>query len=521
MSIKYTEAEIYTLNQSMEYMCLYFEQILDHVEQATKTFTNSTSLTGATADAIKCYFTEVHLELILMMKSYVRQLKQRKTLYFDKITFIDPKVNAVIDTNVLDTCMSDATAFRTKWTSMISTFGSIHRDICHLKPVFDEYMYNGGSIMNDLLVGRFDYASNNVSILKLILEAVEEQELTAFLPTLQATRVAIRNLVAELYDKPEWPRETYLPGDLKKVSSYAAANEAESESNNYLISVSAEDSEMRLTNAFADYQEGKLELAVNFMYSGYGAISSAISATKDIALGIATLPACPVLGIALIVKGTGEAGESIDKLHATYKYGVAFANDDIDYEHESLNSMWKDYSTEVLLGGNEDLYEGTGTVTDLAVTYIETYDKTGSTEFAIAYTVIGYVNSEVLVPEATEGYVYAINDITGVDISGTVYEEILGDAVGNVTSKPMDMMADELEITSDSVAKETTTSVDRTLNEIKDTFSITESDDEVPNYTVNPYLQEQMKISEAEAMNNVFGEGYSDLSEDEKVIFHD
>ena len=450
MAVRFSEEAIYDLETDIEYVCQLFLQDLDDIIEDINTFVGSTSMTGATAESIKTYFSETHTALINMIKSYIEEYRAKKTTFLENLSQVDPKVNAVIDTDVLAQCVTDFESLKTGFDSLLATFGEIHTQICHIMPVYTDYTSSGGWSANDLLKSRFDFASDTISVVQQDLEAYDSDEVTVNIATLQAYRESIMTLIAELKDKEDSSITSYQTGDVVNVESFYEAAMGYGASQTYLESVEDTIGD-KLEGDRVAFKEGKFELAMNFVYKGYNAISSAFGAVKDITIGVTTYVFDPIGGTTKVVAGIDGAFDALDSAYQSCSYLVAYANDDIYYVPISIKEELGEHLTECFFGEYAENFENSGTVLSTSLKIVDTYNSTGSGKWTFIYMVSDLTGEYVIVPAATEMTVNGIEYVTGEEISGSVYEDIVSDLIGDAYSAPLDSINDKMSDEADRV----------------------------------------------------------------------
>ncbi|MBE5953219.1 MAG: hypothetical protein E7257_03545 [Lachnospiraceae bacterium] len=461
MAVRFSEKEIYKLETDIEYECKLYLQNLDYITEDINSFVSSTSMTGATAESIKSYFGETHTALINMIKSYIEEYRAKKTTYLENLSQVDPKVNAVIDTDVLSQCVTDFASLKTGFDSLIATFGEIHRQICHIVPVYTDYTSSGGWSANDLLKSRFDFAANTISLVQQDIEAYDTEEVTVKIGPLQAYRDSIETLIAELKDKDDSYVTSYQSGDLANVESFYDAAMGYGVSQAYLDNVEDTVGD-KLEGDRIAFKEGKIDLVMNALHNTYKAVSSAFSAVGNISVGVATFVFDPVGGSIKVVNGINDAFDSLDGFYQSGSYWVAYAKDDIYHVPISIKGELGDHLTDCFFGEYAENFENSGTVLSTTLSIIDTYNSTGSGKWTFIYVLSDLTGEYVIVPAATEMTVNGIEYVTGEDISGSVYEDIVSDLIGDAYSAPLDNINDKM---SDEAGRaEVLEACDETLN---------------------------------------------------------
>lgn len=443
MAVRFSEEGLYNLETDIEYVCQLFLQDLDAITEDINSFVGSTSMTGVTAESIKTYFKETHIALINMIKSYIEEYRTKKTAYIETLSQIDPKTNVVIDTDVLAQCVTDFESLKTGFNSLLATFGDIHRQICHVMPVYTDYSYSGGGIANDLFRSRFDFASNTVNLVKQDIEAFDLDEMSMRIAPLQAYRDTIKTLIAELKDKNDSSITNYQTGDILNVENFYEAAMGYGVSQSYLDNVEDTVGD-KLESDRVAFKEGKFNLIMNSIYYGYKAVSSAFSAAENVAVGVSTFVFDPVGGSIKVVNGINDAFDALDSAYQSGSYLVAYGNDDIYHTPISIKGELGDHLTESFLGDYAENFENSGTVLSTSLKIVDTYNSTGSAKWTFLYVTSDLTNEYIIVPAATEFTVNGIEYVTGEEISNSVYENIVSDLIGDTISAPMDSINDKM-----------------------------------------------------------------------------
>lgn len=431
MSVRMDDRQIYEINVSFEQWADHYLEHLETIENAISTFNGITSMEGDTATSIKNYFNESHIALISMLKSYLEQFKAKQAVYLETLTQLDTHVDAILDVDTLNQCVTDFTSIKTDFEEEVVALKTYLGSIMDLADMLTDYYYAGGEIASNGTAYSIGQVATDSDELSVQLVDLNDSEYTNEILPLHEYGVTINNLIEELKNKDTSAMYNYQLDDIKAYGSYADAMEGYELSEAYNETV--DDSVGDLIDA--DFQEHihlEDELSAGAIKEVVGSGVGVASGIKTIGVGGALMlvPGTQAVGICVIVAGVAQTVTSIgDCITGICGYGKAAIEGDLYYEHESFTDK---VIVDQLLGGNEVAGKGLGIVGSMVSTFGSTYKTTKNPWVAAGTAAFDPIKNELLVPW--------LSDLANVDPEGENQEDATKLWVGKIADDILDII---------------------------------------------------------------------------------
>lgn len=282
----------------------------DNIQTELNNFATTEHLTGAGADTMKSYMSEVHSFMLGQLKAFINEFKVNAMAYAATYFLLDLDAYAILDISTLEKCSTDFTNFKSNYETEIANMNTALGTISEI--------YTPPFFLTTFLPEDFQGVADGSTSLKEMVVTHEYTEASVALTTAEYLET-ITTTLNTISEGNTVSLDSYNPGDIESLEFYEALYERRAYAEEY-AAVNAElyDAYAEVAQPYIDYVnavEDRVPNAINNFLTGTTCVVAAVSVC--LASGGTALPV-----ITVIVCGsfaTAEYSEGINNIILGYQ----------------------------------------------------------------------------------------------------------------------------------------------------------------------------------------------------------